>query len=208
MSSPQEITELLGRIAEGDSDGYHQLLPLIYDELHSLADRAMMRERPAHTLGATALVHEAYLRLLGQARLPWRSRAHFLAVAARAMREILIDHARHRRTKKRGGGARKISAANVAAPSGPSPIDLLALDGALSKLEKDEPRTARVVELRFFGGLTLDEVAEVLGVTTRTVTREWQYAQAWLRREVTGRDAPRQHGCRLDCRPRPEAGSW
>ena len=195
MVSPGEITTILGRMGKGDPSAYDCLLPLVYDELRELAERAMAGQRPDHTLSPTALVHESYLRLLGKTQLSWQNRAHFLAVAARAMRQILIDHARARLRKKRGSGARKVSLDGLAVPSGPEEIDLLALNEGLAELEELEPRAAKVVELRFFGSLTRDEVAEILGVTTRTVAREWQYAQAWLCRKLLGRSsAPREDG--------------
>ena len=145
----------------------------------------MRGERPDHTLQTTALVHEVYLRLLGRTQPTWQNRAHFFAATARAMRQILVDHARGKRSQKRGAQGNKVSLDDVAAATGVSDLDLLALDDALVALSENDPRKARVVELRFFGGLTREEIAEVLGVTTRTVEREWKFAQAWLRRELT-----------------------
>ena len=194
MSSPQEFTTLLTRIGEGDRDAYDHLLPLVYGELHTLAEHAMAGERPDHTLGATSLVHEAYLRLVGQTPLSWQNRAHFLGVAARAMRQILIEHARRRRSKKRGGGAQRVTLSPIASPSEVPLIDLVALDEALTALAEQDPRKAQVVELRFFGGLNRHEAAEVLGITLRTVDRDWNYAQAWLQRELAGREEERRAG--------------
>lgn len=144
----------------------------------------MRGQRPDHTLEPTALVHEAYVKLLGRTEVAWRDRAHFQAVAARAMRQILTDHERARRTRKRGGDARRRKVRELASPSGVSPLDLLALDEALEGLAEREPKKAQVVELRFFGGLTTEEAAEVLRVTTRTLENDWRYAKTWLRREL------------------------
>ena len=189
VPSPKEITAILTRMKGGDRDAVNQLTPLLYSELHGLAERAMRGQSPGHTLQATAVVHEAYLKMLGQTHLGLENRAHFLAVAARAMRQILIDHARTRRRKKRGGDARRVVLDPVASPAGISTLDLLALDEALTDLCEHDERKARVVELAFFGGLTHEEVAEVLEITTRTVRRDWNYAQAWLRRRLA-RNAP------------------
>ena len=148
----------------------------------------MRGQRPDHALDPTALVNEAYLRLVGGVTIRCRDRTHFFAVAARAMRQILVDHARAHRTKKRGGETPRVSLSRVEARAGPAEIDLIALDEALSELAEKEPRTARVVELRFFGGLNRREVAEILEVTVRTVANEWRFAQAWLGRALEGGD--------------------
>jgi len=172
-------------VSGGDPHAVDELLPLIYAELHSIANAYMRRERKNHTLQPTALTHEAYLRLIGMEPVEWRDRVQFLAVAAQAMRRILVEHARARSRKKRGGEYRRVSLAEVGAPSGAPAIDLVALDIALSKLSETDPRKGRVVELLYFGGLTSDEAAEALGVTGRTVERDWRYARLWLLRELS-----------------------
>jgi RNA polymerase sigma factor (TIGR02999 family) len=181
--SSGEITRLLGRLRAGDKEAESRLVPLIYGRLHSMADRYMRCERPDHTLQATALLNEAYVQLVGQEK-DWHNRTHFFAVAAQLMRRILIDHARSRRTQKRGGVSERIQLDAL-----PMLIDdraerLLALDDALSRLEAWDPRLSRVVELRFFGGLTEAEAAEALGISSRTVKRDWSMAKAWLYTEI------------------------
>jgi RNA polymerase sigma factor (TIGR02999 family) len=176
----ETITQLLARWSSGDREAAERVLPQIYDELRRIAGRQLRQERGDHTLQATAIVHEAYLRLAGQAGLEWPSRAHFFAFAAHLIRRILVDHARRRNRAKRGGLVQKVTlfeAADLALEKSP---DLLALDEALSGLEKVDPRKATIVELKFFAGLTLDEVAEQLGISTETVSREWRRARAWL----------------------------
>ncbi len=191
-ASRQDITRLLVKWSEGDQAALSELMPLVYAELRRLARHHLRRERPDHTLQSTALVHEAYLRLIEQEKAHWKSRAHFFAVAAQLMRRILVDHARHHRAAKRGAGAIKLSLeAAVALPNQLSP-DLLRLDDALGRLAKIDPVQSTTVELRFFGGLSIDETAEVLGVSPMTVKREWSMAKAWLYRELqteAGRDA-------------------
>jgi RNA polymerase sigma factor (TIGR02999 family) len=180
---------MLANVAAGDPDAAASLFALVYDELRRLAASALRRERPDHTLQATALVHEAYLRLADEPDARWENRAHFLAVAAQAMRRILVDHARGRNAQKRGGGDVRRSLdglEGIVAAEGPE-VDLLALDEALGRLAVFDPRQARVVELRFFGGLTVEETAAVTGLSDRTVKREWQMARAWLRREMARR---------------------
>ena len=184
MASPEPITNLLASLGSGDLQAAHALMPLVYAELRGVARAALQGQSPGHTLQATELVHEAYLRLLGNTAVPWQNRAHFFAVAARAMRQILVDHARAKRSKKRGGAGQKESLLTIASPSGPSHLDLLALEEALGALAEHDSRKARVVELRFFGGLTREQIAEVLAVTTRTVERDWRYSQAWLSRRL------------------------
>ena len=184
MTRRREITEILSRLKSGEAEAEHELLPLVHAELHSLAARAMQTQKPEHTLQPTALVNEAYLRLFGGDAV-WDSRSQFFAVAATAMRRILIDHARTRGAQKRGGDAKKVVLTDYTDTPGAENIDLIALDEALDELSGKEPRAARVVELRFFGGLTNDEVAEGLGVTTRTVERQWKFAQAWLRSRLS-----------------------
>lgn len=190
VAAAQNITELLASLRGGEKEALAQLFPFVYRELHALAERAMRGERLDHTLQTTALLHEAYLRMVDQSQPSWQNRAHFFAVAAHAMREILIDHARTRKTQKRGGGARREPLLTLAAPEGAEPIDLLALDEALSHFAEKDPRSARIVELRFFAGLTHEEIAEVLGSSLGTVERGWRFAKGWLRRELTREQEP------------------
>lgn len=167
-SSPTEVTQLLINWRHGDQAALDQLMPIVYDELHRLADRYMSRERPDHTLQATALVHEAYLRLVTM-DVSWQDRAHFFAVAAQLMRRILVDHARSHQYAKRGGGARKVSLDEATIVSEARAADLVALDDALTSLATMDPRKSRIIELRFFGGLTVEETAEVLSVSPATI---------------------------------------
>ncbi|HLL75593.1 MAG TPA: sigma-70 family RNA polymerase sigma factor [Pyrinomonadaceae bacterium] len=180
----QEMTLLLAAWSDGDREALDKLLPLVERELHRLARRYMSRERPDHTLQATALVNEAYVRLIDQTRVRWQNRAHFFAIAAQTMRRILIDHARKQTYAKRGGGALKVALDDAPALTDERAAELVALDEALAGLAKLDERKARVVELRYFGGLGVEEVAEVLGVSVDTVTRDWRRARAWLRREL------------------------
>jgi len=178
-------TELLLAWSGGDTTAFEQLVPLVHEELRRLARRYMARERRDHTLQPTALVNEAYLRLIDVRRMPWQNRAHFLAIAARIMRRILVDAARARHSHKRGAGIENVSLDDAMGVSSPGPpADLDAIDGALQRLEASHPRHSRVVELRFFGGLTLDETAEALNVSRDTVKRDWQFAKLWLAREL------------------------
>lgn len=179
-----EVTQLLKLLEEGDSDAVERLFPLVYDELRGAARRALAGERSGHTLQATELVHEAYIKLLGGANVDWQGRAHFVAVSARAMRQILVDHARRRQADKRGGGARHVTLGDAEAQLAVPPEELLALDAALDRLQEQDPRLRSVVEYRFFGGLTEKEIAEVLDVTLRTVQRDWVKARAWLHQEI------------------------
>jgi len=184
-----QVTALLQQWSRGDRDALEKLTPLVYEELRGIAAGYMRDERPGHTLQATALVHEAYVRLIGQKRVSWQNRAHFFGIAAQLMRRILIDHARRRQAAKRGvGGALRLTAGVDVAGAPEQDFDLLAIDGALLRLEQLDADQARIVELRFFGGLTVEETAEVAGVSTATVKREWRTARAWLRHEV-GLDA-------------------
>jgi RNA polymerase sigma-70 factor (ECF subfamily) len=188
-----EVTLLLRAWRDGDPEALERLIPLVYGELRGLADRRMAAEGAGHTLQATALVHEAYLRLAGGETPRWQDRAHFFAVASRLMRRLLVDHARARLAGKRGGGAPNLALAEglaVAAAPAPSPEELLALDDALSALAEISPRLARVVELRFFGGLTLRETATELGVSTATVIGEARLARAWLFRRLSAGRLP------------------
>lgn len=178
--SQESITQLLESWSSGDQGAAEQLLPLVYEELRRIATRQLRQERGAHTLQATAIVHEAYLRLIGQAGLQWPSRAHFFAFAAHLIRRILVDYARTRNRAKRGGQYDRVTLAEVADLALEKSPDLVALDEALSSLEKVDPRKATVVELRFFAGLTLEEIADQLGISTETVGREWRRAKAWL----------------------------
>jgi RNA polymerase sigma factor (TIGR02999 family) len=187
MSTPatSEVTQLLAQLSAGDSAAMARVMPLIYDELHRLAKRSLRNERGGHTLQATALVHEAYLRLVDQTRVRWRDRAHFLAVASQIMRRILVDHARARRAAKRGGAAGRITLERAEGFEGDeSEVDLEALDLALAKLGELDPQQGRIVELRYFGGLSVEEAAEVVGLSPATLKREWATAKAWLRREI------------------------
>jgi len=184
-AAPQgEVTRLLKRLKEGDSDAGEQLIPLVYDQLRGAARRALAGERPGHTLQATELVHEAYFKLLGSAQVDWQGRAHFVAIAARAMRQILVDHARRRQADKRGGGVQHVTLGDAEAELALPPEELLALDAALDRLQEHDPRMRSVVEYRFFGGLTEKEIAEVLDLTVRTVQRDWVKARAWLHQEI------------------------
>lgn len=174
------ITLLLKGWSSGDQTAAEQVLPLVYEELRRIAARQLRRERDAHTLQATAIVHEAYLRLTGEAGLEWPSRAHFFAFAAHLIRRILVDYARRRNRAKRGGLHQEVTLTGMADLALEKSPDLVALDEALSSLEKVDPRKAAVVELKFFAGLSLDEIAEQLGVSQETVSRDWRRARAWL----------------------------
>lgn len=183
----EEVTTLLAAWRDGDREALSRLMPLVYGELRRLAARSLEGERKDHTLQPTALVHEAFLRLAGGAVPRWQDRVHFFAVAAQVMRRLLVDHARARRTDKRGGGARPLpleAALDIGSPEAGDPELLLALDAALVELAVHDPRKARIVELRFFGGLTIEETAEVLGLATSTVILEARLARAWLFRRI------------------------
>ncbi|HEV2802719.1 MAG TPA: sigma-70 family RNA polymerase sigma factor [Pyrinomonadaceae bacterium] len=182
--SPQEITELLAAWGRGERDALDKLTPLVYAELRRIARRQMSRERGGHTLQATALVNEAFIRLSGQTNYSWQDRAHFYAVCAQVMRHILIDHARAQQRDKRGGGALQVSLGEVALPVGERSDELLALDEALRALETLDPQKGRIVELRYFAGLDIEETAEVLKISQTTVRREWRRAKAWLYRAL------------------------
>jgi RNA polymerase sigma factor (TIGR02999 family) len=185
-----QVTALLQEWSRGDREALEKLTPLVYDELRKIAAGYMREERPGHTLQATALVNEAYLRLIGQKRVSWQNRAHFFGIAAQLMRRVLIDHARRRQAAKRGAGSIRLTSSVDVAGSPEQDFDLLAVDGALSRLEQLDAPQARIVELRFFGGLTVEETAEVAGISTATVKREWRTARAWLRHEVGLDGAP------------------
>jgi RNA polymerase sigma factor (TIGR02999 family) len=190
-SDPSDITQLLIAWGTGDQAAGNRLLPAVYAELHRRAAAAMRREQDGHTLQPTALVHEAYMRLVDQDRIQWRNRAQFYGVAAQLMRRILIDHAREHLAEKRGGGARHVTLSGVdAAPDDAGAVDVLELHDALERLALLDPRQARLVELRYFGGLSIDETAEALEISPATVKREWATARAWLKRELTSREHP------------------
>jgi RNA polymerase sigma factor (TIGR02999 family) len=183
---PESVTDLLVAWGDGDAAALDQLVPLVNAELRRLARGYMRRERQGHTLQTTALVNEAYLKLVEQRRVRWQNRAHFLAIAAQQMRRILVDHARKRQYQKRGGGALQVTLGEAEGLAVERAPDLVALDEALAALAEFDPRRARVVELKFFGGLTTEEAAEALGVSTTTVERDWTVARAWLHKTVTG----------------------
>jgi RNA polymerase sigma factor (TIGR02999 family) len=183
-SPPEEITQLLIAWNQGDQSARDELMPLIYQELRRLARGYLRRERPNHTLQPTALVHEAFLRLVDQDRVNWQNRAHFFGIAARLMRQILINHAEARMAAKRGGSAERVSLSQVDKVAEGQEVDLIALDEALRNLENIDPLQSRIVELRYFSGLTIEEIAEVMNISTATVKREWSTARAWLRREL------------------------
>ena len=181
------VTEMLQAWgSRGDREALDELMPIVYEELRRQAARHLRHERAGHTLQTTALVHEAYLRLVDQRDVRWQNRAHFYAIAAQLMRRILVDHARRGSAAKRGGSALKLPLDEAFASTGEREVDLVAIDEALLKLAELDPQQSRVVELRFFGGLNVEETAEVLGVSPRTVKRDWSVAKAWLHREIGG----------------------
>jgi len=184
---PPEITQLLAEWSNGNQGALDKLYPLVYEELRRLAHRYMRRERKDHTLQTTALINEAYLRLIDQKSVHWENRAHFFSISAQIMRRILIDYARRYQYAKRGGGATKISLDDAAVVAKERAAELLMLDEALIGLAKRDPRRSQVVELRFFGGLSNEEIASVLKVSPNTVTRDWNLARAWLYRELSVR---------------------
>ena len=181
---PQDITEILRRIRDGDRGGLGELTPLVYQELRTIARHLLRRERPGHTLQPSDLVHEAFIKLARQDRVDWKGRTHFFAVGATQMRRILVDHARTKATVKRGQSPQRVELSDALKLYIDRPADVLALDDALETLATLDPRQARIVELRFFGGLSVDEVAAVLGVSKRTVEAEWTMIRAWLRQEL------------------------
>jgi RNA polymerase sigma factor (TIGR02999 family) len=181
---PQDVTQLLLAWSQGEQTALEKLVPLVYKELERLAHRYMRGERPDHTLQTTALVNEAYLRLIDSSKVHWQNRAHFLAISAQTMRRVLVDMARSRHYQKRGGEAEKVSLDEALAVSRERRVDLVALDDALTALAAVDPRKGQVVELRFFGGLSAEETAEVLKVSADTVLRDWKLAKVWLLREM------------------------
>ena len=180
------ITNLLKEWSDGDGRALDELTPLVYEELHSQAARYLRRERPGHTLQTTALINEAYLRLIDAKDVHWQSRTHFFAIAANIMRRVLVEHARRRDTDKRGGSHVRIQLDENLAVADAGDVDLLAIDEALDRLAAIDPQQERVVELRFFSGLSVDETAAALGVSPKTVKRDWSVARAWLRRAIGG----------------------
>jgi RNA polymerase sigma factor (TIGR02999 family) len=183
-SSPDEVTLMLIRWSNGERDALDKLIPLVYGELRQLASRALRRERRDHTLQPTALVHEAYLRLIDQRNVNWQNRAHFFAIASQAMRRIIVDHARRHNALKRGGDNLKVELEAALMLPGTKDVDVVRLDDALTALGSFDPQQSRIVELRFFGGLSIEETAEVIGISPATVKRDWSMAKAWLHREM------------------------
>jgi RNA polymerase sigma factor (TIGR02999 family) len=184
MAQPSETTRVLHDAEDGDRSAWDRLFELVYDELHALAERHMSHERRDHTLQATALVHEAYLRLVDEARVGWSSRAHFLAVASEVVRRVLVDHARRRGRAKRGGGRHRIRLTEDLTISTGSDTDVLVLDEALNELGQLDDRQSKVVQLRYFGGLTIEQTAQVLGTSVDVVKTDWRAARAWLGRRL------------------------
>lgn len=180
-----EVTRWLIAGSAGDAAAIESLLPVVYDELHRQAAELFRRERPGHTLQPTVLVSEAYLRLFNQDEITWQNRAQFFAIAAKIMRRILVNHARTRQAEKRGGGAEEITLVDDALPAPQRAVNLLALDDALQQLETVDPEKSRMVELRFFSGLSVEETATVMGVSPRTIDRQWRTARAWLQKEIS-----------------------
>jgi RNA polymerase sigma factor (TIGR02999 family) len=183
QSQSKDVTQLLIDWNHGDTEAVGKLMPIIYAELHKIAAHYLSKERVNHTLQPTALVHETYLQLIEASRVNWQNRAHFFGAAARSMRHILVDHARSHQAAKRGGGY-KVSISDDMAIAQPKEIDLIALDDALNLLTELDPQQSRVVELKFFGGLSIDEIAEALSISPATVKRHWASAKAWLNREI------------------------
>ena len=188
VPNAQNITQLLAEWRDGNQSALDELYPLVYDELHRLARRYMSRERKGHTLQTTALINEAYVRLVGQ-KVDWANRSHFFAISAQIMRRILIDHARRHAYAKRGGGAQQVSLDEAATVTPDQSGELIRLDEALKSLAEMDPRRSQVVELRYFGGLNNEEIAGVLNVSENTVTRDWNMARAWLYQQLTGSGA-------------------
>lgn len=186
MQRQDEVTQLLAELGQGGQAAVDRLMPILYGELRQLARRQMRFERSDHTLDTTGLIHEAYVKLVGLDRMAWQNRAHFLAVAAQAMRRVLVDYAEARRAQKRGGSRRKVPLDEVELHT-PRPADaIVELDGALRRLEAVSPRLSRVVECRYFGGMSVEETAQALDVSPATVKRDWSLARAWLNRELQG----------------------
>lgn len=186
MSSPNpsDVTQILSSVESGDAEALDQLLQVVYSELRAICEKQLRAERPEHTLQPTALVHEAYLRLVEQRNTHWKNRAHFFSVASRIIRRILVDHARARLSEKRGQGAKAETFSETLISAGDRNVDLLDLDAALNKLNEEDEEAARVVEMRFFGELTQAEIAHVMNCSERSIQRHWSYAKAWLFREL------------------------
>jgi RNA polymerase sigma-70 factor (ECF subfamily) len=183
--APDNVTLLLRKWSEGDDSALEQLTPLVYDELHRLAHQHMRREQAGHILQTSALINEAYVRLVDQAHTPWQDRAHFFGIAARLMRQILVDEARKRNSAKRGGSMVQVPLDDIATLAQEQAGNVIALDDALKQLEASDERQSKIVELRFFGGLSIEETADVLKVSPGTVMREWTFARSWLRSKMT-----------------------
>ncbi len=186
MAEKSDVTRLLDRMREGDSEASEAIIPLLYEELRAIAAQCLKTERRGHTLQPTALVHEAFLKLVDQKNADYRSRGHFMAIAAMVMRRILVSHAEKRSAAKRGGGAARVPLDEGLGASGEKGVDLVALDEAMNKLARRDPRKAKVVEQRFFAGIEMSQIAENLGVSLSTVKRDWEYARTWLMREIEG----------------------
>lgn len=186
MPAQPNITELLVGYGRGDKEALDRLMPIVYDELRRQAARYLKREQAGHTLQTTALIHEAYVRLVDQRNVQWQNRAHFFGIAAQLMRRILVDHARTKKRAKRGGSDVRVSLGEVDVAAKDQDLDVVALDEALNRLAKIDEQQSRVVELRFFSGLTVEETAEVMGISAATVKRDWSMAKAWLHRELSG----------------------
>lgn len=183
---PENITELLASYGRGDKDSLDRLMPIVYEELRRQAARYLRREQPGNTLQTTALIHEAYVRLVDQRNTQWQNRAHFFGIAAQMMRRILVDHARAKKRVKRGGSEIRVSLSDATVAAKEQDLDVVALDAALERLALIDEQQSRVVELRFFSGLSVEETAEVMGISKSTVKRDWSMAKAWLHRELSG----------------------
>jgi RNA polymerase sigma factor (TIGR02999 family) len=195
MTQPShQVTKLLKDWSEGDSSAAAELTPLVIEELRRLAHKYMRREKPGHTLQTSALVNEAYVRLVDQSKIQWQSRTHFFGIAARLMRQILVDQARRRNFAKRGGGAIRVSLNEATAVAQEQSANVVALDDALKNLESIDPRQSRIVELRFFGGMSIEETAEALKVSPGTVMRDWTFARAWLRKAMAASEDQEARG--------------
>ena len=184
--TPENVTQLLIGWSKGDKEALDKLLPLVYNELHRQAAAYLRRERVGHTLQTTALIHEAYVRLVDQKNVHWQNRAHFFGIAAQLMRRILVDHARTKKRVKRGGSNIRVSFSDATIKTEAQDLDIVALDQALERLARIDEQQSRIVELRFFSGLTVEDTAEVLGISPATVKRDWSMAKAWLHREISG----------------------
>jgi RNA polymerase sigma factor (TIGR02999 family) len=189
MAGPGEVTRLLTELGRGGHAAADRLMPLLYNELRQIAHRRLRGERPDHTLNTTALVHEAYVKLIGLDRMTWQNRAHFLAIAAQAMRRVLVDYAVGRKTQKRGGLLQRVPLDETMLVTARPADTLIALDGAIRRLESISPRLSRIVECRYFGGMSIEETAQALQLSPATIKREWNVARAWLNRELKGQRA-------------------